>query len=83
MALLGDTNYAGHPLSNHLTLPIDESHFRRWLHLFLQTLTEHFASPIAAEAMKKANLIARTFLARITAFQTGDSLDLLRPSAQT
>jgi len=33
--------------------------------------------------MKKANLIARTFLARITAFQTGDSLDLLRPSAQT
>jgi hemoglobin len=71
MALFGDNAYTGHPLSKHLPLPIDETHFNRWLHLFMQTLTEHFEGPIAGEAMKKASLIARTFLVRITAYQGG------------
>lgn len=71
MALFGTSGYSGHPLSKHLPLPIEEVHFNRWLHLFLQTLTENFDGPIAGEAMKKAGLIARTFLARISAFQNG------------
>ncbi|HLZ87316.1 MAG TPA: group III truncated hemoglobin [Puia sp.] len=71
MALLGDNNYTGHPLSKHLPLPIEETHFNRWLHLFFETLTQHFDGPVAGEAMKKAGLIARTFLARISAYQTG------------
>jgi len=77
MALLGENGYSGHPLSKHLTLPIDETHFNRWLNLFLKTLTEHFEGPVTGEAMKKTNLIARTFLTRITAFQSGDQPDLL------
>lgn len=71
MALLGENNYSGHPLSKHLSLPIEEAHFNRWLHLFMNTLTQQFDGPVAGEAMKKAGLIARTFLARIAAFQGG------------
>lgn len=71
MALLGDNNYSGHPLSKHLDLPIEEAHFNRWLHLFMQTLTENFNGPVAGEAMKKASLIARTFLARIINYRSG------------
>jgi hemoglobin len=70
MTLFGETGYTGHPLSKHLPLPIHETHFNRWLHLFRETLSEHFDGPVAGEAMKKANLIARTFLTRIMAHQT-------------
>jgi hemoglobin len=71
MALLGESGYSGHPLSRHLPLPIEQAHFNRWLHLFFETLNEHFEGPVAGEAMKKASLIARTFLTRITAFRSG------------
>jgi len=71
MTLLAQNGYSGHPLSKHLTLPIEQAHFNRWLHLFFTTLNEHFDGPVAGEAMKKAGLIARTFLTRITAFQSG------------
>jgi hemoglobin len=73
MALFAENGYSGHPLSKHLTLPIREIHFNRWLHLFLTTLNEHFEGPVAGEAMKKAGLIARTFLARISAYQSGQA----------
>jgi hemoglobin len=78
MALFAQSGYSGHPLSKHLNLPIEETHFNRWLHLFLATLSEHFDGPVAGEAMKKAGLIARTFMARISAYQSGQP-DLLRP----
>jgi len=71
MALLGDSGYSGHPLSKHLQLPVEETHFNRWLHLFFETLNEHFQGANVAEAMKKANLIARTFQTRITSYQSG------------
>ncbi|HEY4109601.1 group III truncated hemoglobin [Puia sp.] len=73
MALLGDSRYTGHPLSKHLTLPVEEAHFNRWLHLFFETLGQHFDGPVAGEAMKKAGLIARTFLARISSYQGGQA----------
>lgn len=78
MALFAQSGYSGHPLSKHLTLPVEETHFNRWLHLFFNTLNEHFDGPAAGEAMKKANLIARTFMVRISAFQSGQS-NPLRP----
>ena len=73
MALFARSGYSGHPLSKHLTLPIEETHFNRWLHLFFNTLNEHFDGPVAGEAMKKAGLIARTFLVRISAYQSGQA----------
>jgi len=71
MALFAQSGYSGNPLSKHLALPIQQAHFNRWLHLFFTTLNEHFDGPVAGAAMKKAGLIARTFLTRITAFQSG------------
>jgi len=82
MALFGQDGYSGHPLSKHLTLPIEQAHFNRWLHLFMQTLNENFAGPVAGEAMKKAGLIARTFLTRITAFQSGQPSLFTTPPPQ-
>ena len=73
MALFAQSGYSGHPLSKHVTLPIEETHFNRWLHLFFNTLNEHFDGPVAGEAMKKAGLIARTFLVRISAYQSGQA----------
>ncbi|GGA95786.1 group III truncated hemoglobin [Puia dinghuensis] len=71
MALFGNDGYSGHPLSKHLTLPVDGTHFNRWLHLFFETLEQNFNGPVAGEAMKKAGTIARTFLSRITAYNSG------------
>jgi hemoglobin len=71
MTLFAQTGYSGHPLSKHLTLPVEQAHFNRWLHLFFTTLNENFEGPVAGAAMKKAGLIARTFLTRISAFQSG------------
>ncbi|MBS1664740.1 MAG: group III truncated hemoglobin [Bacteroidetes bacterium] len=65
MALFGEKGYSGHPFSKHIDLPVESEHFDRWLHLFMQTLTENFTGPVAAEAMQKASTVARIFSSRI------------------
>ena len=66
MALFANSGYSGHPFSKHADLPVDSAHFNRWLHHFMTTLNENFEGPVAADAMKKASAVARTFLTRIT-----------------
>lgn len=66
MALFGTKGYTGNPFSKHVDLPVAPEHFNRWLHLFLETITERFDGPVAAEAMQKASTVARIFLSRIT-----------------
>ncbi|WP_400191599.1 group III truncated hemoglobin [Hymenobacter sp. B81] len=59
--LLGTARYKGRPFPKHLPLPIDATHFRRWLELFYQNLDEHFQGPKAEEARQKAHNIATMF----------------------
>src|SRR5688572_3677735 len=40
--LLGEQTYRGNPLQKHLPLPIESTHFSRWLELFTQTIDENF-----------------------------------------
>ena len=56
--LFAETGFEGNPMQKHLSLPIGEEHFSRWLALFGQTIDENFAGPKAEEAKKRAASIA-------------------------
>lgn len=63
--LLGTANYHGRPFPKHIPLPIDGTHFQRWLQLFFATLDEHFAGPVADEARLRARNLATLFETRL------------------
>lgn len=63
--LLGQATYAGNPLRKHIPLPIDGTHFTRWLALFTQTVDELFAGEKAEEAKLRASHIANVFQFRL------------------
>jgi len=63
--LLGDQSYQGNPFQKHIPLPIDQSHFTRWLALFTQTVDEHFSGEKASEAKQRAYSIAAIFQNRL------------------
>ncbi|QZT36449.1 group III truncated hemoglobin [Halosquirtibacter xylanolyticus] len=67
--LLDQNNYVGNPLMKHLTLPISEEHFERWVQLFLITLDELFFGPVADHAKVRAQNIAKMFQQRIGAYK--------------
>ncbi|RYH06446.1 group III truncated hemoglobin [Tropicimonas sp. IMCC6043] len=52
--------YHGRPMEAHAQLPVDWSHFERWLTLFRQTATESFAPDGAAHLIARAERIARS-----------------------
>jgi hemoglobin len=59
--LLGDKTYRGNPFMKHIPLPINKTHFDRWLKLFLDTVEEHFEGEVAEEAKTRARNIAGVF----------------------
>ena len=63
--LLGEVGYSGRPFPKHLSLPIKNEHFKRWLHLFHQTVNENFHGELAEEAKKRASNIAQIFSFKI------------------
>ncbi|MBD2722339.1 group III truncated hemoglobin [Hymenobacter armeniacus] len=65
--LLGTGRYRGRPFPKHVPLPIDASHFQRWVALFLMTVDELFAGPTAEEAKLRGQAIAQVFEARLRA----------------
>jgi hemoglobin len=56
--LLTTGRYKGNPLLAHFPLPVEESHFARWLTLFSETANEEMPAPQAAIVARKAELIA-------------------------
>jgi hemoglobin len=59
--LLGDRSYKGVPFTAHIPLPINKTHFDRWITLFYETLDEHFEGINANEARSRATNIASVF----------------------
>lgn len=59
--LLGTANYKGRPFPKHMPLPIDTTHFERWLTLFITTVDTLFEGPVAEDAKWRAFNIAGTF----------------------
>ncbi|WP_133272946.1 group III truncated hemoglobin [Hymenobacter radiodurans] len=63
--LLHTSRYHGQPFLKHIPLPIAGEHFQRWLTLFLGTVDELFAGPVAEEAKLRAQNIAHVFESRL------------------
>lgn len=59
--LLGEHTYYGSPFMPHSKLPVDKSHFDRWLQLFHATLEDLFSGPKADEAKQRSVLMAQMF----------------------
>jgi hemoglobin len=69
--LLGAGTYQGQPWPKHATLPIDRSHFERWLSLFIGTVHDLFSGPRAQSAENYALGIAETFQRRLGLLPAG------------
>ncbi len=59
--VLGSQAFQGDPFQKHAHLPIDSSHFNRWLKLFNETVNEHFSGFKADEVKSRARSIAGIF----------------------
>ena len=57
--LLYTHKFSDDPLTKHLPMPLEKIHFDRWLQLFNETVNELFEGPIAHNAPKRAESIAR------------------------
>ena len=67
--LLGEHTYYGSPLVPHLDMPVDQSHFQRWVQIFHQTVDDLFAGEIAEEAKWRGNRMAEMFNYKIDSFR--------------
>lgn len=67
-ALLGTQRYRGHPYPPHVNLPIQRQHFDQWLALFRDTAAECLPAEAAAQAVAKAEHMARAFRAGLFPF---------------
>ena len=63
--LFGDQTYSGNPFMRHKGLPIDSTHFTKWLALFIETADEEFAGNRASELKQRAQSIAGVFQHRL------------------
>ena len=63
--LLGEQAYYGSPFPPHAQLPIDQSHFERWMELFTSTVNELFSGEKANEAKWRAGRMAQMFQSKI------------------
>jgi hemoglobin len=68
--LFRTATYQGSPWPKHAMLPVNTTHFARWLSLFKQTVDEHFTGLKAIEAKNVAASIADTFQNRLQLFRS-------------
>jgi hemoglobin len=74
--LLTERRYKGDPLSKHLPLSLDPSHFARWLILFAETAREVMPPEHADLVIAKSHRIAENFQAAIAYKREGTRPDL-------
>ena len=67
--LLDEKTYQGSPGMKHITLPVGEAHFERWLHLFYKTIDELFTGKKAEEAKWRAERMAEMFSDKIAHYK--------------
>ncbi|GAB3350662.1 hypothetical protein GCM10027566_08250 [Arachidicoccus ginsenosidivorans] len=74
--LLEDHTYFGSPFPPHANLPVEWTHFEKWLALFNQTIDEHFTGEVAAEARWRANKMAEMFNFKIQYYKNNQAKPL-------
>ncbi len=69
MVLFGDRSYTGDPMTAHQRLhqriPMERTHFDRWLALWTTTVDQLFSGPKAEEAKDRARTIAAVMAHRV------------------
>ena len=53
--------YSGSPFQKHIPLPINATHFDRWLYLFHKTIDNYFSGDMAEEVKKRASQMGMMF----------------------
>ncbi|RYY33427.1 MAG: group III truncated hemoglobin [Sphingobacteriaceae bacterium] len=64
-ALFSVPGFKGTPFAKHAPLPIDATHFDRWLEIFSETIDTHFEGEMAEDAKNRGRLMATVFIARL------------------
>lgn len=59
--LLDEHTYSGSPFAPHARLPLEKTHFERWLLIFAATVDGNFSGEKAAEAKWRAQKMAEMF----------------------
>lgn len=57
--------YKGSPFPVHIPLPINKTHFDRWLLLFEENINAHFEGPVAEQTKLRAKSIAYVFQSKL------------------
>ncbi|MDM1294970.1 MULTISPECIES: group III truncated hemoglobin [Sphingobacterium] len=68
--LLGEHTYGDSPFPVHAQMPIDATHFNRWIFLWHETVDEYFEGVVADEAKWRGDKMATVFLSKITYYRT-------------
>ena len=63
--LLNEQTYCGSPFPPHAHLPINHSHFEKWIELFISTIDELFQGDKSTEAKWRASKMAEMFQNKI------------------
>ncbi|MCV9926584.1 group III truncated hemoglobin [Flavobacterium sp. LS1R49] len=67
--LLEQHTYSGSPFPPHKHLPVDQSHFDRWMEIFTETVDSLFKGIVAEEAKVRAANMAYMFNYKIEYFR--------------
>ena len=62
-------DYSGNPFSKHVTLPIQQVHFERWVSLFIETIDENFKGPRTEDAKMRAIKMGKLFQSKLEYLQ--------------
>lgn len=81
-SLFKENRYQGNPLRKHLEvherMPLTPGHFTRWLYLFERAVNEKHTGPNADSMLSRAEMVAKSISASITAQKRGD-MNLVLP----
>lgn len=84
--LLGERGYTGHPLRahepSHARTPFADSHYERWLDLFVSTIDEYFVGEAAELAKRRAAKMA-TALRKLLNGEYGAASEPVEPTFAT
>ena len=75
--LLQEHTYNGSPFPPHAQLPVDVTHFARWMELFTETVDGLFEGEKAKEAKWRAGKMAQMFLSKIEYYRENGLRSLL------
>jgi hemoglobin len=71
--ILGTQEYKGSPFAAHISLPIESSHFERWIALFEKNIDELFFGQTAEQTKQRAKSIAYVFQSKLNFIQSSSN----------